>query len=209
VIAILIPTRGLVFTEVENAIEAIRNNSWMKMKIIRSNNKPIPEAHNWLVEEALKDPEVSRIWFIEEDTIPPLEALTKLFYATEDIAFVDYSVNGWSCSAQNSESDILWAGLGCTMIKRQVFSKVAKPWFRTDKTLRFNDWTWIDNPSKYGGQDIWFFTKAREAGFKIKQIEGECVHLKLNSLGTKETNRGLHDITVREKIEKQQIIGTA
>lgn len=58
----------------------------------------------------------------------------------------------------------------------------------------------------YGSLDIWFFSQARLKGFKIVQVEGECDHLQLLSLGQKEVNNGLHQIGLKPKIAKQQII---
>ena len=47
---------------------------------------------------------------------------------------------------------------------------------------------------------------AREKGFKIKQAAGECKHLKLEALGKREINKGLHVITEKEKISKHQTL---
>ena len=204
-IAIILPTRGMVFTEVENAIEDARR--FNNIIVYRSWNLPIPDAQNYLTEQALKDREVTDLWFIEEDTIPPDGALEKLKDANADIACIDYSVNQYGCVARDKKTnEILWCGFGCTLVKREVFEKLEKPWFRTDKTLRLNDWQWIDNSAKYGGQDIWFGCKAREAGFKIQQVEGECKHLSLVALGQKGYNDGCHLIVIKPKIQKRQYI---
>ena len=203
-IAIVLPTRGLVFTQVENAIEEMRLR--YDIEVFRSWNWGIPTAQNQLVLQALEiDPDY--IFFIEEDTIPPEDALELLISANADIAFIDYGVAGWSCSAKMKGSDeILWCGFGCTLVKAEVFEKMEKPWFRTDKSLRLNDFQWIDVPMKYGGQDIWFCCKARELGFKIKQVPGECKHMKIDSLGTPEVNEGRHVLSQKPVISNYQII---
>lgn len=209
VIGIVLPTRGLVFTRVESAIERIRGKH--SIKVYRSDNLPIPLGHASLVEEALSEG-VTHIWMIEEDNPPLLDALDKLLAANADIACIDYGVNGWGCVTRNPQGEILWCGLGCTLIKREVFEKVPKPWFRVDKTLRLNDWTWQDLPEEYiktkqyGSLDIWFFTQARKNGFSITQVEGEVDHLELINLGKRGTNNGLHEIGLRPKIEKKQIL---
>lgn len=203
-LAIVLPTRGMVFTEVENIIDSIQATT--KATVLRSFNKPIPDAQNYLVEQALLLPDVTHILFMEEDTIPPYQVAMDLLGSNVDIAFVDYAVNGWSCSARTKQGEILWCGFGCTLVKREVFEKLEEPYFRTDKSLRLNDWQWTDNPMKYGGQDIWFCTKAKEAEFTIKQIPGECRHLSLEMVGKKEDNNGRHLIVERERISKTQII---
>lgn len=204
-IAVILPTRGMVFTLVEHAIECMRL-SQEGVLIFRSWDLGIPEAQNTLVDEALKvNPDY--LLFIEEDTVPPMGFLEDLLDAKADIAFIDYGVNGWSCSARDKlTNEILWCGLGCTLVKREVFDKLEKPYFRTDKSLRLNDWKWIDNPMKYGGQDIWFFTHAREAGYTLTQVEGECQHLQLDSVATREINDGRHVISAKSTIQKHQVI---
>lgn len=207
-VAIILPTRGLVYTQVEDAIHREIDGTWHKVKYFRSYDKTIPEAQNFLVEEALKHEGINWFWFIEEDVVVPEGSFKRLFNQTEPISFIDYGVNGWSCSAKNEDGEIVWCGFGCTMVRREVFEKLNRPYFRTDKALRLNDGAWIDtNPDKvYGQQDIWFCVKAREAGFKIKQVEGECKHLKLDQLGQPEVNKGLHTISEKPRINKYQSV---
>lgn len=211
-IAVILPTRGLVFTQVEEALsEQLKD---FNHRIFRSHDLPIPDAQNYLVEKALRESHASHFLFIEEDTVLPkggLEALQMALYTQKaDIACIDYSVNGWSCTVRNKLTDeLLWCGFGCTLVKREVLEKLGNPWFRTDKTLRLNDWEWIDNPSEsaYGGQDIWFCTKAREAGFKLVQVKGrEASHLMLVESGTPEVNKGIHFIGLKSVLIKQQFV---
>lgn len=202
-ISILVASRGLVFTETDILIDKVVNH--FDSQVFRTYDKKIPDAQNYLVEEALKT-EASMFLFLEEDNVPTLEQVVEMVNRNVDICFVDYGVAGWSCSARNKKGEILWCGLGTTLIKRKVFEKLDRPWFRIDKSLRLNDNKWIDVPMKYGGHDIWFFVKARELGFKITQVEGEADHLKLDSLGRPEVNYGLHKIGKKPKISKLQII---
>jgi len=65
---------------------------------------------------------------------------------------------------------------------------------------------WNRGKQGYGGQDIYFCIKAREAGFKIKQVDGECKHLKVEELGRPEINKGLHTIIQKETIKKHTIL---
>lgn len=207
-IGVVLPTRGLVFTRVEERLEEIRQNH--DLRIYRSHDQPIPDGHNLLTEQALKDG-CDYIWFVEEDTLPPAWSLEKMLQADGDIVCIDYGVSGWGCVARSTEGEILWCGLGCTLVKRQVLEMLEQPYFRSDKTLRLNDWTWADLPAEYamsrgyGSLDIWFCWQARDKGFSITQVEGECEHLELTALGTRGSNSGLHQINPRPKIEKKQI----
>lgn len=210
-IGAIVPTRGVIFTRVENYLEGLREN--YDITVYRSWDKPIPEGHNSLTENALRDG-CQILFFLEEDCVPPAGALEKMLAVVLNgkIACVDYGVSGWGCVTKNIKGEILWCGLGCTLISRIVFETLEKPWFRTDKVLRINDWTWQDLPEEYqrkknyGGLDIWFFMQARDKGFQIVQVEGEADHLKLEQLGQREVNNGLHTIILKERISKNQIL---
>lgn len=204
-VAVVLPTRGLVFTEVIEALESYKRKCFLD--IYYSYNLPIPDAQNILTDKALAKDFINHIWFVEEDTVPPSGSLEQLLEVNADIACIDYSVKGYSCVARSDKTgEVLWCGLGCTLVKRKVFENLEKPYFRTDKSLRLNDWKWISNPAKYGGLDIWFCIKAREKGFKIIQVPGECRHLKVGEYTVNEKNEGLHKIIIKEPIKKQQII---
>lgn len=208
-IGIVLPSRGLIFSKVIEAIERERKHYETTLYI--SHDLPIPKGHNDLCEKALEDGN-QYILFIEEDCVIPARAIEKLLAATADIACIDYGVSGWSCITKNKKGEILWAGLGCTLVTRAVFEALERPYFRVDRVLRLNDMTWQDLPQSYietknyGSLDIWFFTKAKEKGFKIVQVEGECEHLKLVELGKRETNHGLHTIERKPEIKNHQVI---
>lgn len=209
-IGIICPTRGLLFTRTAQAIEEIRNG--YNTKIYFSSDLPIPDGHNTLAQQALRDG-MDQLLFIEEDTVPPTGAIEKLLAVDQDIACIDYGVSGWGCVTRNTQGEILWCGLGTTLIKRQVFEALEYPYFRVDKVLRQNDWTWQTLPEdyiktkQYGSLDIWFCCQARAKGFRIGQVAGEeADHLLLTALGQRETNHGLHTIELKPKITKKQII---
>lgn len=208
-IAVVIPTRGMVYTQVEQYWEEERRN--YDVKFYRSWDLPIPEGHNQLTQMALTGG-ADYVLYNEEDVVPPPGALEQLLVCNADIACIDYGVAGWGCVTSNPSGTILWCGLGCTLVKRKIFEGLEFPYFRVDKQLRLNDWKWLDLPGdyiknkNYGSLDIWFCTQARKAGFTIKQVEGECEHLQLEQLGEKGKNHGLHKISVRPKIIYKQVL---
>lgn len=207
-IGVILPTRGMVFTEVEDSLS--RNLLGFEYKIYRSWDLKIPECENALVEQALQDG-CEYLLFIEEDTVMPDNGFTDMMLLDSDIACIDYGVAGWSTITKDRQTgEILWCALGCTLVKRHVFEALEKPYFRSDKQLLLNFWPeirWIDAPKDaYGGQDIWFCIHAREKGFKIAQAQGECRHLKLEALGKPEVNYGLHTVVQKPVISNHQTL---
>lgn len=204
-IGVVLPSRGLIFAEV---IESLLDNlHGYDYKIYQSIGLGIPDGHNRAAERAFNDG-CTHVWFIEDDTVPPANALSKMLAQEGDIVAIDYGVNGWSCITRGKiDGEIKWCGLGCTLVRRKVLEALERPYFRDDMQLRLNDMKWIPAPKdRYGGQDIWFCCQAREKGFKIYQVQGECKHLKLDALGRPETNNGSHIISQKPKIEKYQFI---
>jgi hypothetical protein len=198
----------MVYTECMDA--ALGNLSEYAHKIYFSHNLKIPDSQNFLVDQALKG-DYTHLLFIEEDTVMPEKAVRDMLALDADVACIDYGVAGYSCLTKDGNTgEILWCGLGCTLIKREVFDSLEKPYFRSDKALLLNNWPevqWIDaGKQAYGLQDIWFFMQAREKGYTIKQAEGECRHLQLESLGKREINNGLHVIKQKPKISKYQVL---
>lgn len=207
-ISVVMTSRGLIFAEALQAL--LQNLQGYSYKIHCSFNLVIPDSCNALTDKALTD-NPDYVLFVEEDTVMPDGGLDDMIMAKADIACIDYGVNGYSCITRDkATSEALWCGLGCTLVSSKVFAALDKPYFRSDKALLLNYWpkvTWIDSGKQaYGGQDIWFFTKAREKGFTITQAGGECKHLKLDELGRPEINKGLHSISQKPVISKYQTL---
>ena len=209
-IGVVLPSRGLIFAEV---IESLLDNlQGYDFKIYQSIGLGIPKGHNLATERALADG-CKFILFVEDDTVMPAGGLEKMLSADGDMAAIDYGVAGWGCITRGKlDGEVKWTGLGCTLVKSYVFDKLEKPYFRDDMHLAINPgrsdfMTWVPAPKDtYGGQDIWFGCKVREAGFKIVQVQGECKHLKLDSLGKPGTNNGAHTISEKPRIEKHNFI---
>jgi len=207
-IGVILPSRGLIFAQVEDALQS--NLQGYNYHVYRSWDLQIPDCQNMLVEQALRDG-CGMFLFVEEDTVMPEGGFKRLLEAKADIACIDYGVSGYSCITKDKKTnEILWCGLGCTLVQRYVLDRLEKPYFRTDQALLLNHWPevhWI-NPGKqaYGGQDIYFGMQARAAGFYIQQVAGECQHLQLVDVGRKEINNGLHLIKQKPMISHYQTL---
>lgn len=64
-IAVILPSRGLIFAEVEEAVEKERNSH--NIKVYRTHNLPIPECINAATEAALAEKHYDYFWFVEEE----------------------------------------------------------------------------------------------------------------------------------------------
>jgi len=86
-----------------------------------------------------------------------------------------------------------------------VFEKVARPWFRTDLRFVVRDGSAQTIPGRvdeYGGQDAYFFVRARIAGFETLRLPGMVAgHARLRSLGVPNANNGAHVIDVLDRLD--------
>ena len=205
-IAICIASRGLIHSK---TLESVCNNlrKGYRWRMFFTHDLPIPDAQNDLVARAMKWG-ATYLFFVEEDMFIPKHTLNRMLEEKKPIMAVDYPVGDkrYSCIARK-KGEILWCGLGCTLIHRNVFDKIGKPWFETDKTVRITSEDpfeyVIDEgiPYKYGGHDILFGVRAREKGVEISQLDGITAgHIKPVSSGKDGSNDGIHKFEVWREI---------
>lgn len=228
-IAICLPSRGLVFSKtMQSVIDGMQelNKIGIATTYCASHDLPIPDSHNFVVSQALQNTAVKKIFIMEEDNYLFPEAFVALATSDFDIATVQYNDKNGSPHGiihYNEAGEVLWAGLGSTVVKREVFEKIGFPYFdintryRNTKKRQSEDgklitdyeaieerevWNDKENkfekvkePYKYGGLDIDLYTKARQLGFKIGIINNhKGHHFELVKLGEKHTNNGFHII---------------
>lgn len=209
-LAICLASRGLINSRtVESVLKnlEILNKDW-QVKWFISHNLPIPDAQNDITQRAY-DWGADRFWFVEEDEIIAQWTLDQMLKYKYHIIAVDYAVGEKKYSTIRRKNDkILWCGLGCTLITREVFDKLDKPWFRIDKSYQLkenNEFEEINVPNKYGGHDINFGLRVNELGMSIFQLPNMvCGHIKLRELGKEGWNDGIHKFEVWDKIELEQ-----
>jgi hypothetical protein len=131
--------------------------------------------------------------------------------ARNGMACVDYPVGDapyQNCICHRPDKSIWWTGLGCALIRTQVFEQIGRPWFKTDKQIvvtRFGNShiTSIaerDVEYEYGGEDIFFGMKVTGSGWLIVEVPPQemfCGHAQLVERGKAQQNKGYHTITVR------------
>ena len=200
-IAVILPSRGLIFSQVLDAVHRELQNSFKPSFInpfFTSDNLAIPDCLNVLVDQAVRH--FDYLWFVEEDTVPydgALSDMIDLIRRPENgAAACQYPLTGGTSSViENEKGEVLFSGFGCTLVRASVLQKLKKPYFRSDYGIQLPENKWKKMPkNSYGLHDLWFFTQLRKAGYKIAKAPGVCKHLKLEALGQQEVNNGLHII---------------
>lgn len=190
-LAVLLPSRGLVHSRVIEALD--RELKGVLHKRFYTHNQPIPDCFTQLVENSLRDGPFTHFWFVEEDIVPPSGALQSLYKLNTDIAFVDYPLVKFPAEHcfKVIQGKLVWVGLGCTLVKRQVFTEMELPWFdcgynlvaifegSSHKSYRLDLQPKSREKNKnYGGQDIYFCAKAFFSGYTIDIVpKVQCEHL--------------------------------
>ena len=149
------------------------------------------EARNKEIERALKL-EADYILMVDEDEAMPFGAINKLFYwiSEYDAVVIDApSSDGLAQSniTYHPDGTIAWTGFGCVLFKAEIFKKLPKPWFddKSAYTFEIKKGRYVfSKVEKYKadniGEDVDFYFKLIENGFKIKILEGvKCKHIQL------------------------------
>lgn len=213
-IGICLPSRGLVYSKtVQSVIEGMQalNTVGVATKYFYSHDLPIPDSHNFCIDQAFQDPAINKIFFIEEDMYIYPDAFVALATSEEDIVALQYNDKNGSPHGivhYNEVGEVLWTGVGAVCIKREVLEKLGSPYFKTHPrygikkkpkegggfTTEFYELEGSD-PYAYGGLDINFYTQVRKLGYKIIILSEYKAHqFDLVQLGEKHTNNGCHII---------------
>lgn len=199
-IAVCIPTRGIVFTEVvQGVVENCAGRDWTLLTTI---DEGLPDCMEHLVSQALAIG-ATHVWIVEEDTVPPPGVLDKMIAADVDYIACDYPV-GHSHTCFGFDGDgLLWTGFGCTLIRADVFRRVERPWFECNRNMVVVHRDGLDyftadqrTVNHRGGHDLSFAEKIKVAGIERHGLVGvECRHLKMQAWNTAPTNKACHTIT--------------
>lgn len=212
-IVICTPTRGTLFTRTAQCIfdgMAELSKLGIASKFITTHDLPIPDGHNYCVETALSNPAVQKIFFIEEDMYIFPEAFVELATSEHDMVTLQYNdKNGrpHGIIEFDHTGQVVWCGLGATVIHRRVFEKVGKPYFNIKqrwKNIRRNvngvviteyEKVSIESIYQYGGLDVDFCMRARKSGINIVCLPNhKAHHFQLIKLGEPHVNNGCHEI---------------
>lgn len=197
-IAVCIPTRGLIHSRtVEDILNNLRDYDY---KFFFAHGLKIPDAHNKCLTDALADPEIAHIWFVEEDMQLPKGILDELIATNALFAAADYPVQDTeSCIQRIGNEGILRVGHGCTLYKRELFD-IIEPMFQTKYSYTLPDLisselTYPDN--QWGGQDLDFCIRLkREHGIEATVIDTTAGQYRVVKYGHHDNNKGYHEVEV-------------
>lgn len=199
-LAVILPSRGLMFSE--TAEELLENLTGYEYDIFFSHGRPIPQCFEKPLTEALRG-DYTHIWIVEDDMILDRDVLDSMLIMDSPVVTMDYPVDkkGQGVVFSDKAGRVLFTGTGCILIKRQVFDKLSKPYFRTDikwgvanygKFIRLTANS-ISNLEGYGLQDVTFGLKLWKAEIPIS-VAGKVGQRKLIALGKVGSNNGAHKI---------------
>lgn len=222
-LAVLIPTRGFIFTKTMMAL--IRELSAFDHAYFFTYDIPLPDSRNALVQSAVD----SKIPFthylmIDDDIVLPELGIKDMLILDKPIVLIDYPSH-WMGKGANTgtavydewlEGDpvegrpVLFGGLGCSLIKKEVIEALEQPYFRKggkqfdrDKKGKIHLY---GVGSGDGGEDFEFYQDCKAKGFEITMVHGKvCGHAKvMKHIGVITPGKYVtqHDIIIANKIER-------
>lgn len=213
-LAVILPSRGLMHSRTLE--ELLRELEGFDYEIFFAHAKPIPQCFNDPTEEALADPDVFALLFVEDDVIIPKGILKEMFNQNYPVVAMDYPFqqDGDSTVLHDPEGMAFWTGTGFMLVSRQILDQMEKPIWRTDITFdpfidkdTIHFWPRKLDKIYYGLHDLRFGLLLYSAGVPILPLERTGGQRKLKELGKPNTNNGAHEIYELTKVGRDLVSG--
>lgn len=199
-IVVTMPTRGVILTEAQNAIDRELISVQQLPTILRTHDLPLPLSRNFLVESALQIPDWEYMLMVDDDVIMAKGTLKDMLKLDADVVSTNYPAHGKhhgkavATTLHNKDGSIVFAGLGCVLVKRKVLETIPQPWFvateyRVAKDKNGEVGFYAGQKDGQGmnfsaGEDTYFFLQARKHGFTIKETKYMATHARVDMLVT-------------------------
>lgn len=213
-IAIILPSRGLVFSKtVEELLTELKD---IPHKIFWSHGRPIPDCFEIPTQEALKG-DFSHLLVIEEDMILPKGCIKKMLARNVHAIAYDYPVTGAPSGTvlYDTPNTAFFTGCGILLVQMDIVRRMPNPIWKVDiawnmklfgDRVEFN----IQKHSTefYGQQDIAFGLRLYANEMPIHVIKETTGQRKLVKRGAGMTNDGSHEIVEYTEVTKQAYLNT-
>lgn len=207
-IAVILPSRGLMFSR--TAEELLRNLRGVNHKIFFSHRRPIPECFEAPTVEALKDKDVTHLWFVEDDMILPDNVFWDMYQMDKAVVTANYpTTEKGNAAVLSVKGRVVYGGTGCLLVQREVFNELRPPYWRTDirwkpknlgDCIRFSAHRRTDKPG-YGYHDVNFYMNLFKLNIPVHVLPYTLGQRKLVALGRAGTNQGAHQIEEWREVE--------
>lgn len=197
-------SRGAILTEtiqgvVDNIMGFNLGGTRINWTIRTTHNLPIPDAQNKVTADALQF-QPKYIWYVEEDTVPPPGILLEMIRMQHPVVVADYNLEqGDKAVKFNKKGHVINSGMGCMLVQTQVLYAMGGggPWFDNKTWILQEDGSFAasDLHLPYR-QDVSFMKRLRDMRIQpvCVPLPLRCRHLRIDALGERNTNNGLHKI---------------
>lgn len=174
-IAICVPARDTVHAgfakSLANLTATLAKNK-IDYELLINLGSVIAQQRNTLVEQAITV-DASHILWLDSDMHIPASTVKSLLshnsdivaatYSTrikpqQSVAFVDQYNLDHRLTATTGVHSVFAVGMGCMMVKIQVYKNLPKPWFQ---------YYWNKDTEELSGEDIYFCKLAKDHGYQI------------------------------------------
>lgn len=213
-LAVILPSRGLMMSETFE--ELLRELEGFNYEIFFSHGKPLPKCFNEPTEEALADPDVFAVLYVEDDMILPKGILKAMFSANYPVVALDYPFqqDGDSTCLHDPKGYAYWTGTGFMLVAKSVLKQMEKPIWRTDTTFdpfidkdTIHFWPRKLDRVFYGLHDLRFGLLLYSAGLPVYPMPQTAGQRKLANLGKPGTNNGSHEIYELTEVGRDLVSG--
>ncbi|MGE0539754.1 MAG: hypothetical protein AB7R89_06210 [Dehalococcoidia bacterium] len=139
--------------------------------------RPMPDSHNDALLDALADERVTHVWFLEDDHLLPVGVLSAMLAADAPVVAAPYRLRGGNrCELYTRDGRLALVGLGCTLIRRDVFEHPMIGYQPFDVgQLLWDGSRWVEpRPGKRGsfcGPDTYFCKRLQAAEIPIRVLD--------------------------------------
>lgn len=215
-IAVILPSRGLMFSR--TAEDILNNLKGISHKIYFAHKMPLPDCFEVPTNEALKNKEITHLWLVEDDMILPPDTLKQMLERDVAVVTVNYPTTKQGNNAVlKIKNQVVYGGTGCTLVKREVFDELKKPYFTDDIAwiprnygdhVKFTATRKNKSHGAYGLHDVNFFMNITRLGIPIHDMGFTIGQRKLKALGKAGSNNGAHKIEEWTKLKHEDFFDT-